>query len=136
VERTHRFASRSGTTTSIWTAKPGKGDLSGDRRGSRRTGVYYAYSHANTLGGPAQEYLHDGDRRLPNALMDAHDMLAAEDCFPTGGSALTSNSCLATPGARRPTHRITITILDRKPAASKGRFIDVAGFEVIRSSSR
>ena len=29
-------------------------------------------------------------------------------------------------------HRLTITILDRKPGASKGRFINVAGFEVIR----
>ncbi|MFI5457660.1 MAG: beta-L-arabinofuranosidase domain-containing protein [Isosphaerales bacterium] len=29
-------------------------------------------------------------------------------------------------------HRLTITILDRKPERSKGRFINVAGFEVIR----
>jgi hypothetical protein len=30
-------------------------------------------------------------------------------------------------------HELKITILDRRPPASKGRFINVAGFEVIRS---
>jgi uncharacterized protein len=68
-----------------WHIYARKGDLFGDRGGGRRTGVYHAYSHVNTLGGLAQKYLHDGDKRDLDALVYAHDMLMAQQCFPTGG---------------------------------------------------
>jgi len=68
-----------------WDIYARKGDLFGDRGGGRRTGVYHAYSHVNTLGGLAQEYLHGGDRRLLDALINAHDVLVTQQCFPTGG---------------------------------------------------
>jgi hypothetical protein len=35
-------------------------------------------------------------------------------------------------GLSRGRHSLTLTILDQKPASSKGRFINVAGFEVFR----
>jgi len=68
-----------------WDIYARKGDLFGDRGGGRRTGEYHAYSHVNTLGGLAQEYLHRGDRRLLDALVYAHDVLVDGQCFPTGG---------------------------------------------------
>jgi DUF1680 family protein len=68
-----------------WDIYKRKGDLFGDRGGGRRTGVYHAYSHINTLGGLAQEYLRNGDKRLLDALVYAHEMLLAQQCFPTGG---------------------------------------------------
>jgi len=68
-----------------WDIYARKGDLFGDRGCGRRTGVYHAYSHVNTLGGLAQEYLHGGDRRLLDALVFAHDVLVSQQCFPTGG---------------------------------------------------
>ena len=68
-----------------WDIHARKGDLFGDRGGGRRTGVYHAYSHVNTLGGLAQKYLHGGDRRDLDALIFAHDSLLAKQCFATGG---------------------------------------------------
>ena len=62
-----------------------KGDLFGDRGNGRRTGVYHAYSHVNTLGGAAQAYLHTGDRRFLDTIINAHDELLAHQCFATGG---------------------------------------------------
>ena len=62
-----------------------KGNLFGDRGGGRTTAVYHAYSHVNTLGGLAQEYLHDGKKEFLDALVYAHDVLVAQQCFPTGG---------------------------------------------------
>ena len=53
-----RLRRPSGTTTSTGTSTRGKGDLFGDRGNGRRTEVYHAYSHVNTLGGAAQAYLH------------------------------------------------------------------------------
>jgi hypothetical protein len=68
-----------------WDIYARKGDLFGDRGNSRRTGVYHAYSHVNTLGGAAQAYLHTGDRRFLDTILHAHDELLAHQCFPTGG---------------------------------------------------
>jgi DUF1680 family protein len=61
------------------------GDLFGDRGNGRRTGVYHAYSHVNTLGGAAQAYLLTGDRRYGDAIRHAHAMLVGLQCYPTGG---------------------------------------------------
>ncbi len=71
--------------TEYWDIYARDGDLFGDRGNGRRTGVYHAYSHVNTLGGAAQAYLHTGDRRYLDAILHAHDMLVAQQCYPTGG---------------------------------------------------
>jgi DUF1680 family protein len=68
-----------------WDIYARKGDLFGDRGNGRRTGVYHAYSHVNTLGGAAQAYLHTGERRYLDTILHAHDMLLAGQCYPTGG---------------------------------------------------
>ena len=62
-----------------------QGDLFGDRGNGRRTGAYHAYSHVNTLGGAAQAYLHTGDRRFLDTIVNAHDELLSHQCFATGG---------------------------------------------------
>jgi uncharacterized protein len=71
--------------TEYWDIYARKGDLFGDRGNGRRTGVYHAYSHVNTLGGAAQAYLHTGDRRFLDTILHAHDLLVAQQCYPTGG---------------------------------------------------
>ncbi len=71
--------------TEYWDIYARNGDLFGDRGGGRRTGVYHAYSHVNTLGGAAQAYLHTGERRFLDAIVHAHDLLVAQQCYPTGG---------------------------------------------------
>ena len=68
-----------------WNIYARKGALFGDRGGGRRTDVYHAYSHVNTLGGLAQHYLFSGDKQLLEALIYAHDLSVSEQCFPTGG---------------------------------------------------
>jgi hypothetical protein len=68
-----------------WDIYARKGDLFGDRGHGRRTGVYHAYSHVNTLGGAAQAYLHTGDRRFFDVIQNAHNTLLAQQCHPTGG---------------------------------------------------
>ncbi len=68
-----------------WDIFARKGDIFGDRGNGRRTGAYHAYSHVNTMGGAAQAYLHAGDRRLLDAIVNAHDELLAHQCFATGG---------------------------------------------------
>jgi hypothetical protein len=68
-----------------WDIYARNGDLFGDRGGGRRTGVYHAYSHVNTLGGAAQAYLHTGDRRFLDTILHAHDTLVSQQCYPTGG---------------------------------------------------
>ncbi len=71
--------------TEYWDIYARNSDLFGDRGNGRRTGVYHAYSHVNTLGGAAQAYLHTGDRRFLDTILHAHDMLMAQQCYPTGG---------------------------------------------------
>ena len=61
--------------TEYWDIYARNGDLFGDRGNGRRTGVYHAYSHVNTLGGAAQAYLHTGDRRFLDTILHAHDTL-------------------------------------------------------------
>ncbi len=68
-----------------WDICARKGDLFGDRGNGRRTGAFHAYSHVNTLGGAAQAYLHTGDRRFLDTIVNAHDELLAHQCFATGG---------------------------------------------------
>ncbi len=68
-----------------WDIYARNGDLFGDRGNGRRTGVYHAYSHVNTLGGAAQAYLHTGERRFLDVILHAHDTLLAQQCYPTGG---------------------------------------------------
>jgi hypothetical protein len=68
-----------------WDIYARDGDLFGDRGNGRRTGVYHAYSHVNTLGGAAQAHLHTGERRYLDAILHAHDRLLAGQCYPTGG---------------------------------------------------
>ncbi len=68
-----------------WGIYARKGDLFGDRGGGRRTTVYHAYSHVNTLGGLARLYGAEGDRRHLDALIYAHDLLTADQCYATGG---------------------------------------------------
>jgi hypothetical protein len=68
-----------------WDIYARNGDLFGDRGNGRRTGVYHAYSHVNTLGGAAQAYLHTGERRFLDTILHAHDTLLARQCYPTGG---------------------------------------------------
>jgi uncharacterized protein len=71
--------------TEYWDIYARNGDLFGDRGNGRRTGVYHAYSHVNTLGGAAQAYLHTGDRRFLDTILHAHDALVSQQCYPTGG---------------------------------------------------
>jgi DUF1680 family protein len=71
--------------TDYWDVFARKGDLFGDRGKGARTGAYHAYSHVNTLGGAAQAYLHTGDQHFLDTLIQAHDDLVANQCFPTGG---------------------------------------------------
>jgi DUF1680 family protein len=68
-----------------WDLFAAKKDIFADRGGGRRTAAYHAYSHVNTLGGLAHEYLHTGQPELRDALIRAHDTLVAEQCYPTGG---------------------------------------------------
>ncbi len=68
-----------------WDIYARNGDLFGDRGNGRRTDVYHAYSHVNTLGGAAQAYLHTGDHQFLDTILHAHDMLLAQQCYPTGG---------------------------------------------------
>ena len=44
--------------------------------------------------------------------------------------AATSRSSGVKNGLPAGSHRITLTILDKKPESSKGRFINIAGFEI------
>jgi hypothetical protein len=68
-----------------WDIYARMGDLFGDRGNGRRTDVYHAYSHVNTLGGAAQAYLHTGERRYLDTIRHAHDTLVSRQCYPTGG---------------------------------------------------
>jgi DUF1680 family protein len=68
-----------------WNIFARRGDLFGDRGNGRRTEVYHAYSHVNTLGGAAQAYLHRGEQHFLDTILHAHDNLVAYQCFATGG---------------------------------------------------
>lgn len=68
-----------------WDIFARRGDLFGDRGNGRRTEVYHAYSHVNTLGGAAQAYLNSGEQHFLDTILRAHDELVANQCFATGG---------------------------------------------------
>jgi hypothetical protein len=84
-DRTYRDFAAVWHYSEYWDIFAQRGDLFGDRGNGRRTDVYHAYSHVNTLGGAAQAYLHSGDAHFLDTIRQAHDTLVANQCFATGG---------------------------------------------------
>jgi len=84
-DRTYRDFAQVWHYSEYWDIFARRGDLFGDRGKGRRTDVYHAYSHVNTLGGAAQAYLHSGEQHFLNTILQAHDDLLAHQCYATGG---------------------------------------------------
>lgn len=68
-----------------WDIYARNGDIFGPRPDGRRTEVYHAYSHVNTLGGAGAAFLVKGEQQYLNAIVHAADYLQKEQCFATGG---------------------------------------------------
>ena len=60
-------------------------DIFAPRPDGRRTEVYHAYSHVNTLGGAGAAFLVKGESSYLKTLVNAADYLQREQCFATGG---------------------------------------------------
>ncbi len=84
-DRTYRDFATVWHYSEYWDVFARRGDLFGDRGEGRRTDIYHAYSHVNTLGGAAQAYLHSGEQHFLDTILHAHDDLLAHQCFATGG---------------------------------------------------
>lgn len=68
-----------------WDIYARDGDIFGPRPDGRRTEVYHAYSHVNTLGGAGAAFLVKGEPQYLNTIIHAADYLQKEQCFATGG---------------------------------------------------
>ena len=68
-----------------WDIYASNGDIFGPRPDGRRTEVYHAYSHVNTLGGAGAAFLVTGNQNYLNTIIHAAGYLQKEQCFATGG---------------------------------------------------
>jgi uncharacterized protein len=84
-DRTYRDFAAVWHYSDYWDIFARRGDIFGDRGHGRRTAVYHAYSHVNTLGGAAQAYLYTGEQHFLDTIVQAHTDLVANQCFATGG---------------------------------------------------